>query len=79
MKMVLFVGLVIIFITTFFTLALGTFLFNETVGCEEGTPDDFNYRVENYNMDMVFTFFMVISFIIVDMGAVYLMVTTWKF
>ncbi len=81
MRIVLLVGLVIIFITTFFTLALGTSLVNESVTCEElpDKPDNFNCQIENYNMDMLFTFFVVISFVIVDMGAVYLMITTWKF
>ncbi len=79
MKLVLTIGLMIVFITTFFIMSLGSSLVKESVMCEElpDKPDNFNCHLEKYNMDMVVTFFMVLSFILADVGAVYLMVTTW--
>ena len=80
MRIVIMVGLLIVFITTFFIMSLGSSLVDESVMCEElpDKPDNYNCRIEKYSMDMVVTFFMVLSFIIADVGAVYLMVTTWK-
>jgi len=80
MRIVLYLGLVIIFITTFFVLSLGSSLAKQTVTCSKipSNPDNVNCRLEKYNMDMIVTFLMVLSFIIADAGAVYLMVMTWK-
>ncbi|MCK4714391.1 MAG: hypothetical protein KAT35_02360 [Candidatus Aenigmarchaeota archaeon] len=80
MRIVIMVGLLIVFITTFFIMSLGSSLVEESIMCEEmpDKPDNYKCRIEKYNMDMVVTFFMVLSFIIADVGAVYLMVTTWK-
>jgi Na+/H+ antiporter NhaC len=80
MNIVLVVGLIIIFITTFFVLALGSSLAEESIACEElqDNPENVDCRIEKINMDVIVTFLMVVSFIIADVGAVYLMVTTWK-
>ena len=79
MRIVLTVGLLIVFITSFFIIALGNSLVRQSVVCEEISykPDNYNCRLEKYTMDMVVTFFMVLSFIIADVGAVFLMITTW--
>jgi hypothetical protein len=80
MKVVLIAGLIIIFITSFFVLALGSSLAEESIACEElpYSTENVNCRIDKINMDVIVTFLMVVSFIIADVGAVYLMVTTWK-
>jgi len=80
MRIVLSVGLLIIFITSFFILAMGSSFVKQTVVCEEMPyrPDNVNCRLAKLNMDTLVTFFMVISFLIADVGAVYLMITSWK-
>ncbi len=79
MRIVLTVGLMIVFITTFFIMALGNSLVKQAVICEEIAykPDNYNCRLEKMSIDMFVTFFMVLSFIIADVGALFLMITTW--
>ena len=78
MRVVLTVGLFIIFLTTFFILFIGSTLLKKSVTCENLGTENVDCSIETYNLEMVMSFFMVLSFLIADVGAVYLMVTSWK-
>ncbi len=80
MKIVLTIGLVIIFITSFFVMALGGTIVKQVITCEEieYNPDNYNCRLEKMNMDVFFTLLMTFFFIMADIGAVYLMIKNWS-
>ena len=80
MRIVIIIGLVIVFITTFFSLFIGNSVLRGALSCTDDpeNPDKVKCQLEKYNIETVFSFFTVLSFLLADVGAVYLMIISWK-
>ncbi|NIO23018.1 MAG: hypothetical protein GTN38_03260 [Candidatus Aenigmarchaeota archaeon] len=78
MKLVIFLGLIIVFISCFFIFFTFHTLLGVKMSCEYGIGSNiFSCNVEELNFSVVFGILVVGLFLFVDTLVVYLMIKTW--
>ncbi|UCD03319.1 MAG: hypothetical protein JSV63_01635 [Candidatus Aenigmatarchaeota archaeon] len=79
MKLLILIGMIIIFITSYFIIALGNFIIVNAVVCEElpFKPDFFSCRLDALSSEMFIAAILIISFLLMDIGTLYLIITNW--
>jgi len=78
MKLVIFLGLLTVFISCFFIFFTFHTLLGVKISCEYGMGSDvFKCNIEELNVSIVFGIVIVGLFLFVDTLVVYLMIKTW--